>query len=120
MLETMSLIRFDSELNRHVKTVNDFETQSEVVDLGAAQFHKKMIDLGKSSIENLPPDERDIGAVTIAVSPNGLKRIKQEVQAFRNYLMFIASQDQEASEMMQVNIQAFALTNLKGTREGQD
>jgi hypothetical protein len=54
------------------------------------------------------------------VSPNGLKRIKQEVQAFRNYLMFIASQDQEASEMMQVNIQAFALTNLKGTREGQD
>lgn len=120
MLETMGLIRFDAELKRHVKTVNDFETHSEVVDIGATQFHKRMIDLGKSSIENLPPDERDIGAVTIAVSPNGLKRIKQEVQAFRNYLMFIASQDQGASEMMQVNIQAFALTNLKGDREGQD
>ncbi len=120
MLETMSLIKFDEDKKRHVKLVNDFETQSEVVALGAAQFHKQMIDLGKSSIENLPDHERDIGAVTIAVSPNGLQRIKQEVQAFRKYLMFIASQDQDASEMMQVNIQAFALTNLKGTREGTD
>lgn len=120
VLEKLGLIRFDAEKGRHVKLTNDFETMSEVVDLGVVQFHKKMIDLGKSSIENLPADQREVGSVTIAVSPAGLQRIKKEIQAFRSYLMFIASQDVDVSDVMQVNIQAFSLSQTEPKKEGQE
>jgi uncharacterized protein (TIGR02147 family) len=111
MLEDLKLIVYDETRRRHVKIVADFETKSEVLGLGVIQYHKTMIELGKLSIEQLSAEERDIGAVTVAVSPEGIERIKAEVQAFRRYLMLIASQYAHPSEIMQINIQAFSLTH---------
>ena len=110
VLEDLGLIAFDTEKGRHIKLKKDFETASEVQVLGVMQFHKKMIELGKASIDQLPREQRDIGAVTLAVTPEGRLLIKQEVQAFRRYLMFLGSQFVEPSEIVQVNIQAFTLT----------
>lgn len=111
MLEDLQLIRYDETQKRHIKITNDFETKSAVPGLGVIQYHKTMIELGKSSIELLDAEQRDIGAVTVAINAEGIARIKQEVQAFRRYLMFIASQYQDPSDIMQINIQAFSLTH---------
>ncbi len=111
ILEELQLIKRDEQAGRHVKVTADFETESEVLGLGVIQYHKKMIELGKSSIEQLDAKERDIGAVTVAITAEGIDRIKQEVQAFRRYLMFIASQYGQPTEIMQINIQAFTLTH---------
>ena len=120
ILQELGLIHFDADKKNYVKTVKDFETKAEVPPIGVVQYHKKMIDLGKSSIENLKAEHRDIGAVTVAVSPSVQERIKKEIQAFRSYLMFIASQSIEPTDIMQINIQAFSLTHptkddLKGS-----
>jgi uncharacterized protein (TIGR02147 family) len=78
-----------------------------------------MIDLGKSSIEKLTPEHRDIGAVTVAVSQEGFQRIKKEVEEFRSYLMFLASQyGADANDLVQVNLQAFLLTH-PATKQGK-
>jgi uncharacterized protein (TIGR02147 family) len=118
MLEELELIRYDENLSRHVKITNDFETKSAVPGLGVIQYHKTMIELGKSSIEMLDAQQRDIGAVTVAINSEGMERIKQEVQAFRRYLMFIASQYQDPSDIMQINIQAFSLTQAVKPSDG--
>ncbi len=120
VLEGLRLIRYDSTLGRHIKLVQDFSTDSEVLGLGVVQFHKQMIDLGKSSMEKLSPDLRDIGAVTVAVSDEGFQRIKREVEDFRSYLMFLASQyGTGANELVQVNLQAFLLTHPHSKRGGR-
>ncbi len=50
--------------------------------------------------------------MTVAVNGPGFQRIKHEVEAFRSYLMFVASQySNEASKIMQINVQAFLLTH---------
>jgi uncharacterized protein (TIGR02147 family) len=120
MLEELGLIGFDTRKNRHVKLVQDFETDAQVSALGVIQYHKKMIELGKSSIELLSSDQRDIGAVTIAVSEEGFARIKQEVQAFRRYMMFLASQYAKPTDVLQINIQAFSLTAPKAKKDTGD
>ena len=87
-LVSLGLIKFDQSKGKHVKEKEDFETNSQVNDMGVVQFHRKMIDLAKVAIDNLPPEEREIVAVTLALDSEGKKRIKKEVEAFSHYLMF--------------------------------
>ncbi len=110
ILEKLGCIRFDPELGRHVKVVKDFESKSEVPGIGIIRFHQKMIDLGKESIETVPYQEREIGALTLAVTTEGMDIIKKSIQSFRSYLMFLAaSHATGADTVMQLNMQMFPI-----------
>ena len=110
MMENLGCIRFDPEQGRHVKVLQDFETKSEVPGTGIIRFHQKMIDLGKESLETVPHNDREIGAVTVAVSTEGMEVIKKSIQSFRKYLMFLASDyGAKADTVLQLNIQMFPI-----------
>lgn len=110
ILEKLACIRYDSELGRHVKVVKDFESKSEVPGIGIIRFHQRMIDLGKEAIISVPYQEREIGAVTLAVTNEGMDLIKKSIQSFRSYLMFLASQHAtDADTVMQLNMQMFPI-----------
>jgi uncharacterized protein (TIGR02147 family) len=110
ILEKLGCIRYDPELGRHVKVVKDFESKREVPGVGIIRFHQKMIDLGKESIESVPHKEREIGALTLAVTAEGMDIIKKSLQSFRSYLLFLAASHAEGADtVMQLNMQMFPI-----------
>jgi len=114
LLEQLGCIRFDSERGRHVKVVEDFTSSHAVPGVGIIRFHHKMIDLGKESIKTVPHQRREIGAVTVAVNANGVEQIKQEIQRFRSYLMYLVREHQEqADTILQINLQMFPIAEAK-------
>lgn len=116
LLERLKLIQFDETRNRHVKLVEDFESPATVPGIGVMQFHLKMIELGMEALEQVPPDSRDFSALTLAISEKGRDAIKEELAAFRKYLMFIASKYPEKDQLVELNFQMFNLT--KSVSEG--
>jgi uncharacterized protein (TIGR02147 family) len=98
----------------------DFETKSEVPGVGIIRFHQKMIDLAKESIDTVPYQDREIGAVTVAVSSEGMEVIKKTIQSFRKYLMFLASDYAiDSDTVLQLNFQMFPIA-MTGDKKRKD
>lgn len=70
----------------------------------------KMIQLSMEALQTVPSDKRDISAVTIATSAEGRESIRKEIENFRRYLLFVASQYPEKEEVLEINFQMFDLT----------
>ena len=120
-LEKTGIIRFDEALGRHVKVTSDFETKSEVPGVGIIRFHQKMIDLAKESIDTVSYQDREIGAVTVAVSSEGMEIIKKTIQTFRKYLMFLASDyATESDTVLQLNFQMFPIATTGDQKKSQN
>jgi uncharacterized protein (TIGR02147 family) len=58
----------------------------------------------------VPYQQREIGAVTVAVTAQGMDVIKHAIQSFRQYIMYLASQHGGGADtVMQLNIQLFPI-----------
>lgn len=110
LLSDLNLIKYDHSLEKHIKVAKNFTTTPNVPSVGVTQFHMKMIELGIKALEEVPADQRDISAVTLSVSHEGQKRIKEEIIRFREYLLYIADQYTDKQQVTEVNFQMFNLT----------
>jgi uncharacterized protein (TIGR02147 family) len=85
-------------------------TGPEVKSLAIANFHREMLKLASESIERYPADERDISALTLRVNSAGIAEIKRRIIQFRRELLEFALGEEDADQVIQVNLQAFPLT----------
>ena len=85
-------------------------TGPEVKSLVIANYHKEMIKLGMEALERYPSDKRDISGATLSVKKGRIKEIKQRIIAFRKELLKLACEDEDSDQVIQINIQAFPLT----------
>lgn len=91
-------------------TAANVTTGDEVKSIALVRYHYSVIDLARNAIPSVEPKMRDVSAVTISVSPDAVKEIKAEIQAFRKKLMAIADKAEDKSMVYQVNFQMFPLT----------
>jgi uncharacterized protein (TIGR02147 family) len=86
-------------------------TSDEVTSASVAQFHREMIRLGSDSIDQIAPHERDISAVTVAVSPSQAVRLKEMIQKFRREALELVSESgPDTDRIYELNLQLFPLT----------
>lgn len=85
-------------------------TGPEVKSLLIANFHREMIAKGEQSINRFPANERDITALTFSIKQSKILELKQKIAEFRQELLKEFAGDEDADQVMQVNIQAFPLT----------
>ena len=85
--------------------------------MALASFHQQMIELAKQSIQNIPATEREISAVTIAVSEKLAAQMKTEIIALRKRFLKWAADEQDADRIVQANFQLFALAQMDGDDE---
>ncbi len=88
-------------------------TGSEVKSLVVGNYHREMIKLASESIDRHPAGKRDISALTLSVKEKKISEIKARIESFRKELMDLACQDENPDQVIQINIQAFPLTNKK-------
>lgn len=122
VLTELQLLRQEAD-GRWVQSAANLTTGPEVRSLVVANYHREMIRLGGEAIERHPSEERDISALTLAISRQRLPELKQKIAAFRRELLELAARDEDPQQVVQVNFQLFPLTkplNCADVADGND
>lgn len=115
LLELGLLERVDGTLRQPQGTVT---TGAEPHGIHIANFHREMMARAEASIDLFEPNERDISSLTLALGPDGLRRLKERLRRFRRELLALSEQEEdEASMVIQLNLQLFPLTDDSGGAE---
>ncbi len=116
LLEEMGFISVDENGQyRHASPL--INTGNEASSYAIKQYHSKMINLGKESIEKYPSPQREISACTVRVSYAGFDRVKKRIQEFRQELLQMVQEDRDVDRVAQINMQFFPVSLF---REGND
>lgn len=78
--------------------------------LHIAAFHRAMTQRALESIDLVPAAERDISSLTLGVGRNGLRALKERLQAFRRELLELSALETEPEQVIQLNFQLFPLS----------
>ncbi len=108
------------EGDRYIQTEPAITSGSEVSSLSIRNFNKFMAELAQNAIEEFSPAERDIQSLTIGISKESFRLIKQETQEFLTRIIRIVDDDKCADQVYNVNIHLFPLSVPQSGRKSQN
>lgn len=73
-------------------------------------FHLKMMDLAKNSLTEFRGTEREIGALTLSLSPRSFVKVRELLRALKAEVLAIAENDSGKEDVFQLNLQLFPLS----------
>lgn len=78
-------------------------------------YHRKMMERAAAALDDVAREDREIAALTLAVSPAQAARMKRQLYEFRQELLqdSLTMADDERTEIIQINFQLFPLTMRK-------
>ncbi|HTQ05546.1 MAG TPA: TIGR02147 family protein [Polyangiaceae bacterium] len=113
LLLSLGLLVRHPETGRIERGEPTLTTEHEVSALGAAAFHRQMLERAGGSIELFSREVRDLAALTVCVSPKTAAIVKQRIHQFRETLAEICDSDTEGSVVYQLNVQWFPLSSVE-------
>ena len=109
LLEKLGLI--ERQNDTYKLTSKSITTGNEVFSLAVHNFHKEVADLAKNAMESLPQDKRNVSGLTLGISEQTYNRLSEEIQQFRQKIIQIVEQDQNADRTYQLVFHLFPVTN---------
>lgn len=92
-------------------------SSDEVRSLAIRNYHRQMLELARQSLENLPMESREFGALTLNLPESALPELKAKLKAIRKDLhewslqiSQHASNNERAEAVTQINFQMFPLS----------
>ena len=79
-------------------------------------YHKQILALATESV-NLSNEERELGALSLAVRTSDFERAKQRIREFRQNFNREFGVDRDGDEVFCLSVQFFPLTRSGGPRE---
>ena len=95
-------------------------TGPEVKGMHYVQYHRAMMTRALSALDEIPAADRDISSVTLCLAADGIQRLKERIRAFRRELLDLSAQEQDLSQVVQVNFQLFPLSKAKSVDASED
>ncbi len=117
LLLSLGLLVRDAGSGRVVRGEPTLTTEHEVRSLGAAAFHRQMLERAAQSIETVPRELRDLAALTVCVSAETAAAVKQRIHQFREALTELCDADPKGNTVYQLNVQWFPLSLAPGEKE---
>ena len=117
LLLSLGLLVRDADTGRVVRGEPTLTTEHEVRSLGAAAFHRQMLERAAQSIETVPRELRDLAALTVCVSPETAAIVKQRIHQFREALTELCDADTQGNTVYQLNVQWFPLSLAPGEQD---
>jgi uncharacterized protein (TIGR02147 family) len=114
LLFSLGLLVRDPESGRVLRGEPTLTTEHEVRSLGAAAFHRQMIERAGESLETVPAALRDLAALTVCISPQTAARVKERIHQFREALTELCDSDPAGTVVYQLNVQWFPLSVTEG------
>lgn len=118
LLLDIGLISRD-ENGKLVQTERHIASGDDVVSLALTNFQREMIDRAAESIDHAPPELREVGSVTFAISKKKLSEAKKMIREFRSRLAgFLGEEERDVDGVYQFNLQLFNVSKIRGKKEG--
>jgi uncharacterized protein (TIGR02147 family) len=92
----------------------------EVCSLGIRSYNRFMAERARQAIDEFPTTERDIQSLTIGISADGYRLIKQEMQEFLHRVVRIVDDDRDPKQVYNVNVHLFPMSVPTNSRENAD
>lgn len=73
-------------------------------------FQSQVLDLAKSSLQEVPPQERDVSTLTMAIDDDGFEDIKGMLQEFRRQVQIRIDECPAPSRVVQLNLAMFPVS----------
>lgn len=108
-LLALGLIERDRD-GRLTLVETDVRTGDQVSTAAIKDFHREMAARGKESIDRFKADRRQVSSLTLSLSEEGEKRIREMLNAFQREIIAVAEADAKRARVVQVNFQLFPLT----------
>lgn len=115
LLFDLGLIERDPA-GRIVQKEKHITSGDEVASLAMTNFQREMIEKAAKSIDDSPPDQREIGSVTFAVSKEKFMEAKKMIREFRTRLAGFLAEESAAEAVCQFNFQLFGLSTAEKDR----
>lgn len=109
-LLALGLIRPNGPYYQRVE--QSLETPSEMQSLNIRNFHREMIRLAETAMENVPVQKRNFGTLTMALTENEFQEIRDKVNDFLSDLAASYSGQKDAEAVYQLNVQIFPALEL--------
>jgi uncharacterized protein (TIGR02147 family) len=113
VLLSLGLLVRDPSSRRILRGEPTLTTDHEIRSVGAATFHRQMLERASQSIETVPDELRDLAAVTVCVSPKTATLVSECIHQFREAMTELCHSDTQGSAVYQLNIQWFPLSSSK-------
>lgn len=114
LLLSLGLLVRDPGSGRVVRGEPTLTTEHEVRSLGAAAFHRQMIERAAESLDTVPSALRDLAALTVCISPETAARVKERIHQLREALAELCDADTAGKVVYQLNVQWFPLSGTEG------
>ncbi|HEX2956726.1 MAG TPA: TIGR02147 family protein, partial [Chitinispirillaceae bacterium] len=83
-------------------------------------FNRFMAERAQKAIEEFPTTERDIQSLTVGISKDGFRLIKQEMQEFISRVVRIVDEDKNADQVYNVNVHLFPMSIPQTDKESDN
>lgn len=110
LLLDLGLLTRDPESHRVSRGEPTLTTEHEVRALGAANFHRQMLQRATEAIDAVAAKDRDLAALTVCVSQGTAAEVKERIHQFREALTELCDSEPEGATVYQLNIQWFPLS----------
>jgi uncharacterized protein (TIGR02147 family) len=108
LLKELKLIDFDK--NGFLRPTNAvISTGYDATGMAVNTFLYNTLRLSESALGSYPTEERNFSCLTLGISENGFKEIRQELREFRRRVLKIAADD-TADRIFQLSFQLFPLS----------
>jgi uncharacterized protein (TIGR02147 family) len=88
-------------------------TGPETRGLHIGNYHRTMMGRAAASIDEFPPQQRDISSLTLCLGADRLAELKARIARFRRELLEMSLEDDDPAEVIQINFQLFPLTDCQ-------
>ncbi len=86
-------------------------TGAQIESIAVVNYHKAMIAMAGDVLDTISHESRNVSSLTLAASEETYKSIVAELQATRRRIIELAVADRKATNVFQVNLQLFPVTN---------
>lgn len=108
ILEETGLINKQGQYYK--QTSGAITTPDKIKAIAVNKYHQSMIELSLESLKNDPVEKRSFNGVTLAIGPKNLKMLTQKLNEFRKEINEMTSNDEEATQVYQICVNLFPLT----------
>jgi uncharacterized protein (TIGR02147 family) len=111
-LERLGLLVRDAA-GRLVRGEPSLTTGHEVRSVVVPAYHRQMIEQAGGSVDRVPPEERDVSALTVCIKQESLEELKGRIRRFREDLLELCDRESEPERVYQLCVQLFPLSARK-------
>ena len=111
-LENLGLLLRDAN-QRLVRGDASLTTGHEVRSVVIPAYHLQMIERAGQAVTTVPPEERDVSALTVCIREATLADVKARIRRFREELMERCDSETEPERVYQLCVQFFPLSTAK-------